>query len=189
MGDPVRTFYDDLAESYHLIFQDWTHSIQWQTGVLGPLIEHELPTASLRILDCACGIGTQALGLAQRGHTLVGADLSPAAICRARREAEQRRLPPVHRPSVHHSRDSRGLDLPSLRIGLPRRAARGAHGSAAPCGLRQRALADAGRDRFLSTLGARPHGPNALTTHRLPPARTRRDCYHEALARKRKTPQ
>jgi glycine/sarcosine N-methyltransferase len=92
MGDPTRTFYDDLAESYHLMFQDWTQSIQWQAGVLGPLIEREMPRGGLRILDCACGIGTQTLGLAQRGHALVGVDLSEAAIGRARREAQQRSL-------------------------------------------------------------------------------------------------
>jgi SAM-dependent methyltransferase len=92
MGDPTRAFYDDLAESYHLMFQDWTQSIQWQAGVLGPLIEREMPTGGLRILDCACGIGTQTLGLAQRGHALVGVDLSETSIRRARREAEQRSL-------------------------------------------------------------------------------------------------
>jgi SAM-dependent methyltransferase len=92
MGDRTRTFYDDLAESYHLIFQDWTQSVQRQAGTLGPLIEREMPVGRLWILDCACGIGTQTLGLAQRGHTLVGADLSEIAISRARREAEQRHL-------------------------------------------------------------------------------------------------
>src|SRR5258708_6709582 len=92
MGDPTRTFYDDLAESYHLMFQDWTESVRRQAGILGPLIEREIPTGGLRILDCACGIGTQTLGLAQRGHALVGVDLSGGAIARARREAQQRNL-------------------------------------------------------------------------------------------------
>jgi SAM-dependent methyltransferase len=92
MGDPTPGFYDDLADSFHLIFQDWNRSIEWQASVLGPLIEGELPTGQLRILDCACGIGTQALGLAGRGHLLLGSDLSAAAIARARREAQQRNL-------------------------------------------------------------------------------------------------
>jgi glycine/sarcosine N-methyltransferase len=92
MGDPTRTFYDDLAESYHLMFQDWTQSVQRQAGILGPLIEREIPTGALRILDCACGIGTQTLGLAHRGHALVGVDLCEVAIGRARREAQQRNL-------------------------------------------------------------------------------------------------
>lgn len=92
MGDPVRSFYDDLAESYHLIFQDWERSIDWQAGILGPLIEAELPPGPLRVLDCTCGIGTQALGLAKRGHRVTGADLSAGAIRRARREAGKRGL-------------------------------------------------------------------------------------------------
>jgi glycine/sarcosine N-methyltransferase len=46
----------------------------------------------LRIQDCACGIGTQTIGLAQRGHLLTACDLSPAAIKRARHEASIRGL-------------------------------------------------------------------------------------------------
>src|SRR5215831_10568356 len=93
MSDPARGFYDDLAEYFHLIFQDWNGSIAYQAGVLGPLIERELGPGPLRILDCACGIGTQTLGLAGRGHSVTGSDISHAAIARANREAEQRNLP------------------------------------------------------------------------------------------------
>jgi glycine/sarcosine N-methyltransferase len=39
------------------------------------------------VLDCACGIGTQAIGLAMRGYTVHATDLSPAAVARAAREA------------------------------------------------------------------------------------------------------
>lgn len=90
-------FYDDLAEHYHLIFQDWQTSIDWQAGILGPLLEREcgpsgIQSGTLRILDCCCGIGTQALGLAKRGHQVTGSDVSSAAIARARREAAQRGL-------------------------------------------------------------------------------------------------
>ena len=92
MDDSTRAFYDDLAQSYHLLFQDWTQSIQNQASILGPLVEREMAAERLRILDCACGIGTQTLGLAQRGHALVGVDLSEAAIRRARSEAKQRSL-------------------------------------------------------------------------------------------------
>jgi glycine/sarcosine N-methyltransferase len=45
------------------------------------------PSAST-VLDCACGIGTQAIGLARRGRTVHATDLSPAAIARAARDAE-----------------------------------------------------------------------------------------------------
>lgn len=44
------------------------------------------------MLDCACGIGTQALGLAALGHRVTGTDLSPVAAARARREAGARGL-------------------------------------------------------------------------------------------------
>lgn len=37
-----------------------------------------------RILDCACGIGTQTLGLAGAGYRVHGTDLSPEAVRRAR---------------------------------------------------------------------------------------------------------
>jgi SAM-dependent methyltransferase len=46
----------------------------------------------LSILDVACGIGTQALGLAALGHRVTASDLSPQALERARREAQQRLL-------------------------------------------------------------------------------------------------
>ena len=45
------------------------------------------------MLDAAVGIGTQALGLLALGFRVTGADLSPGAVARARREAAARRLP------------------------------------------------------------------------------------------------
>jgi glycine/sarcosine N-methyltransferase len=44
------------------------------------------------VFDCACGIGTQALGLAKLGFHVMGADLSAGAIERARSEAAAREL-------------------------------------------------------------------------------------------------
>ncbi len=79
--------YDELASKYHLIFEDWHASIARQAGLLGPILERELPGARLRILDCACGIGTQTLGLASRGHKLTASDTSAGAVKRARAEA------------------------------------------------------------------------------------------------------
>jgi glycine/sarcosine N-methyltransferase len=48
--------------------------------------------SALRILDCACGIGTQTLGLASLGFTVTACDLSPASVERTRVEAAKRRL-------------------------------------------------------------------------------------------------
>jgi len=89
MSTDTAGFYDDLAEHYHLIFEDWSRSIERQAGVLGPLLENKLARGPLKILDCACGIGTQAIGMAQRGHTVIASDLSKAAVRRAAREARK----------------------------------------------------------------------------------------------------
>jgi glycine/sarcosine N-methyltransferase len=83
--------YDELAAYYHLMFENWDASIARQAGVLGPLIEKACGQRA-RILDAACGIGTQAIGLAMRGHAVTGSDLSEAAVARARVEIEARRL-------------------------------------------------------------------------------------------------
>ncbi|MFJ8430894.1 class I SAM-dependent methyltransferase [Kitasatospora sp. NPDC094019] len=91
----VRNFYDELARDYHLIFRDWDASMAHQAGVLGELLGRGLGAGPQRILDCSCGIGTQAIGLASAGHRVVGSDLSPAAAARAAAEAVARggRLP------------------------------------------------------------------------------------------------
>src|SRR4029077_20120493 len=92
----TKQFYDDLAPYYHLIFEDWDASMARQGDALAGLIEAELapsPPLGARILDVACGIGTQTLPLAARGFRLVARDLSPAAVARLQREADARRLP------------------------------------------------------------------------------------------------
>ena len=58
-----------------------------QGEVLDTLIRGELGDAPQRVLDCSCGIGTQAIGLALRGHDVLATDLSPASVERARHEA------------------------------------------------------------------------------------------------------
>ncbi|MEU1473845.1 class I SAM-dependent methyltransferase [Streptomyces sp. NPDC005760] len=87
----ARDFYDSLAPDYHRIFADWDASMAYQATVLNPL----LGPGPHRVLDCSCGIGTQAIGLALAGHRVVGSDLSPVAAARATAEASVRgaRLP------------------------------------------------------------------------------------------------
>ena len=88
MAGTVQDFYDDLSCNYHLIFEDWEASMASQAAVV-----RECGRAmQMRILDCACGIGTQALGLLRAGFCVTGADLSPRAIERARMEASARSL-------------------------------------------------------------------------------------------------
>lgn len=61
-----------------------------QAKVLNPLLIAQLPDRPLKILDCACGIGTQAIGFAKFGHKVTASDLSEAEVGRARREAKSR---------------------------------------------------------------------------------------------------
>lgn len=96
MSDPsVRDFYDDLAHDYHLLFRDWDASMVYQAEVLGGLVRECRGAGPHTVLDCSCGIGTQAIGLALAGHRVVGSDLSPVAAARAAAEATARgaRLP------------------------------------------------------------------------------------------------
>jgi glycine/sarcosine N-methyltransferase len=93
MADDVKRFYDGLAADYHLIFEDWNASISRQSAALAAILERECGTPhAVRVLDCACGIGTQALGLASGGFRITGSDLSPSSIERACAEAEKRGL-------------------------------------------------------------------------------------------------
>ena len=92
MSDTVLRFYEDLAEVYHLQFEDWSTAIERQSKVIDKLLKAEGLGPELQILDCTCGIGTQALGLAALGHDVMGSDLSAAAVRRASREAQQRGL-------------------------------------------------------------------------------------------------
>jgi SAM-dependent methyltransferase len=88
----MSNFYDDMAPLYHLIFQDWDASIAHQGEVLGNLVRERWGQDMRRILDVSCGIGTQAIGLAQQGFQVTGSDLSPSAIARAERETAERQL-------------------------------------------------------------------------------------------------
>lgn len=90
----TRQFYDDLSPFYDLIYEDWDASMERQGAALGALLASELGSLAreTRVLDAACGIGTQALPLAVRGFRVTGRDLSEGAIARLRREAEARHL-------------------------------------------------------------------------------------------------
>ncbi|MFB7256287.1 class I SAM-dependent methyltransferase [Streptomyces nojiriensis] len=88
----TRGFYDELADRYDLIYADWDASVARQGRALDALLTAALGPGPHTVLDNACGIGTQSLGLAALGHRVTGTDLSPASVARAAREAAQRSL-------------------------------------------------------------------------------------------------
>jgi SAM-dependent methyltransferase len=89
---PMSDFYDRMAGLYHLIFENWDESIERQAGQLTSIMQERWGAESKRILDVSCGIGTQAIGLAQRRYVVSASDLSVGAIARAKLEAQRRGL-------------------------------------------------------------------------------------------------
>jgi glycine/sarcosine N-methyltransferase len=92
MSQDVLNFYDAMADDYYLIFADWQASVERQGAALDQHIRSRMPPERypLRVLDCACGIGTQAIGLAkQAGYTVHTTDISGKEVERARHEAEK----------------------------------------------------------------------------------------------------
>lgn len=91
-----QKFYDELSIDYHLLFPDWEAAMQQQARTLDQLIKKYAKGQAGTLLDCACGIGTQAIGLAQSGYSITATDLSPKAIARARQEAQLRQISNIH---------------------------------------------------------------------------------------------
>ena len=85
MSDTVLSFYDHLASDYHLIFANWDEAVIRQGQELRAILESL--HAGKKLLDCSCGIGTQAIGLAKQGYQVYATDLSPMSVQRAKQEA------------------------------------------------------------------------------------------------------
>lgn len=109
-GSPAAGFYDALAPFYHLSYADWEASVARQAHALDAIIRERGAAPAATVLDAACGIGTQALGLASLGYRVTGSDVSPEAVERARREAASRGLDvalsvaDMRRAADHHGR-------------------------------------------------------------------------------------
>lgn len=93
MADSVQQFYDEMAGEYDLIFADWRGEVLRQGEVLDAFIRRQMGSEARSVLDCACGIGTQAIALATRGYSVHATDFSAAAIERAKRETESFSVP------------------------------------------------------------------------------------------------
>lgn len=76
--------YEAFSEEYDR-FVDWEARLRLEL----PFLEEALQSVDARrVLDAACGTGRHAVALAQRGYEVVGADLSPEMVARARAHAE-----------------------------------------------------------------------------------------------------
>ena len=80
----VQTFYDNMASHYDKLFADWQATTREQAVILDKLFCDYGFDSSAHILDCACGIGTQSIGLAAMGYDVTGSDLSVPALMEAK---------------------------------------------------------------------------------------------------------
>jgi len=85
----VQTFYDNMASHYDKLFADWQATTREQAVILDRLFRSSEFDTTARILDCACGIGTQAIGLAAMGYDVTGSDLSVPELEEAKLRAAQ----------------------------------------------------------------------------------------------------
>ena len=85
----IQTFYDNLATQYDKLFLDWEATTQQQAVILDKLFTGNGYDKSARVLDCACGIGTQAIGLAALGYNVIGSDISEGELVEAQKRAEK----------------------------------------------------------------------------------------------------
>ncbi len=89
MADPVTEFYDRLSPEYRdNMGWDWEAAVREEGALLDRFLANEVGRRGpYSLLDCSCGIGTQAIGLALHGHKVHATDLSPVSIDCARRES------------------------------------------------------------------------------------------------------
>ncbi len=83
----IQTFYDNMATQYDKLFLDWQATTKEQAEILHKLFENNGFDQSARILDCACGIGTQSIGLATMGYNVTASDISDGELVEARERA------------------------------------------------------------------------------------------------------
>ena len=90
--DITQTFYDELASQYDKLFQDWKETTEQQAALLDGLFRRYGFDKRAKLLDCACGIGTQAIGLAALGYSVTASDLSEGALMQAKARAADKQV-------------------------------------------------------------------------------------------------
>ncbi len=89
MTTPVTEFYDRLSIEYRdNMGWDWEAGVRQEGATLDRFITTEMGRPGpYSLLDCSCGIGTQAIGLALQGHQVHATDLSSVSVDCARQES------------------------------------------------------------------------------------------------------
>ncbi|MBR2617634.1 MAG: class I SAM-dependent methyltransferase [Clostridia bacterium] len=90
--DITQEFYNNLAPHYDKLFQNWQETVENQASILQTIICEHGFSKGANVLDCACGIGTQALGLSSLGFRVTASDISQEALKEAEKRAQERNL-------------------------------------------------------------------------------------------------
>ena len=90
--DITQTFYDSMASEYDKLFSDWQATTHEQAVILDRIFRGNGFDSSAAVLDCACGIGTQAIGLAALGYPVTASDISDAELAEAAKRAAENRV-------------------------------------------------------------------------------------------------
>lgn len=85
--DIIQSFYDNMASQYDKLFLDWHAAAKEQADILERIFNKNGFNTNSGILDCACGIGTQAIGLASLGYRVTASDISDGELTEARARA------------------------------------------------------------------------------------------------------
>lgn len=83
----TNDFYDAVAESYTLLYKDWETQLEREGLGLRAIFRKK---GIERILVTACGVGTQAIPLAELGYDVIATDPSPGMLRKAQENAAQR---------------------------------------------------------------------------------------------------
>lgn len=85
--DIIQSFYDNMATQYDKLFLNWRATAGEQARLLHDIFRENGFDVNAEILDCACGIGTQAIGLASLGYNVTASDISLGELAEAEKRA------------------------------------------------------------------------------------------------------
>jgi len=88
----VQIFYNNLATQYDKLFLDWQGTTREQAEILDKIFVSNGFGLTANVLDCACGIGTQAIGIAALGYQVTASDISDGELAEAEKRAKENRV-------------------------------------------------------------------------------------------------
>ena len=119
----IQNFYDSMAASYDKLFENWQATTKEQGLLLDGIFRAEGYDKSARVLDCACGIGTQAIGIAALGYDVSASDISREELREAAVRAENNgvsiRFTPADFCALHESFDEKFDIIIAMDNALP----------------------------------------------------------------------